>query len=50
MAQKKRILIIEDENRISDIVTLYLDREGFISSVASTGQEGLRPLKESQTL
>lgn len=50
MAQKKRILIIEDENKISDIVTLYLDREGFISSVASTGQEGLRLLKESPDL
>lgn len=48
--KKKRILIIEDEKKISDIVTLYLNKEGFVSDVATTGQEGLQLLKDSPDL
>lgn len=48
--KKKRVLIIEDEKKISDIVTLYLDREGFIVDVAATGEDGLRLMKESPDL
>lgn len=48
--KKKRILIIEDEKKISDIVTLYLNREGFAVDVAATGEEGLRFVKESPDL
>ncbi len=48
--RKKRILVIEDEKKISDIVTLYLNKEGFISDVAPTGQEGLQLLKDSPDL
>lgn len=47
MNQKKRkVLIIEDEKKISDIVALYLNREGFIPFTATSGEEGLRLLKE----
>jgi DNA-binding response OmpR family regulator len=49
-SRKKRILIIEDEKKISDIVTLYLDKEGFTTYIASTGEEGLRLLRESPDL
>lgn len=48
--KKKRILIIEDEKKISDIVTLYLDKEGFAVDVAATGGEGLQFMKESPDL
>lgn len=48
--KKKRVLIIEDEKKISDIVTLYLHRENFIVDVAATGEDGLLLLKESPDL
>jgi len=40
------VLIIEDEKKISDIVELYLKREGFRTRVASTGKETMNLLKE----
>jgi DNA-binding response OmpR family regulator len=40
------ILIIEDEKKISDIVELYLRREGFKARVAGTGEEAMKLLKE----
>ncbi len=48
--RKKRILIIEDEKKISDIVALYLDKEGFSCSIATTGGEGLQLLREQPDL
>lgn len=50
MTQRKKILIIEDEKKISDIVALYLNKEGFLTNVAATGEEGLRFLKETPDL
>lgn len=51
MAQKnKRILIIEDEKKIADIISLYLDKEGFACDIAYSGQDGLRLLKEFPAL
>jgi len=40
MAQK-RILIIEDEDSISDLISLYLEKENFITAVSNTGQDGI---------
>ncbi len=40
------VLIIEDEKKISDIVELYLKREGFRTMVAGTGEEAMNLLKE----
>lgn len=40
------ILIIEDEKKISDIVELYLKREGFLTKVAGTGKEAMKHLNE----
>lgn len=37
----KRILIIEDEEAISDLISLYLEKEGFITKVANNGQDGI---------
>jgi DNA-binding response OmpR family regulator len=45
MADEK-ILIIEDEKKISDIVKSYLEREGFHVSVAHTGESALSQIKE----
>jgi two-component system phosphate regulon response regulator PhoB len=42
-----RILIIEDEKALTDVLTYNLQREGFETIVAHDGQEGLR---KAQTL
>jgi DNA-binding response OmpR family regulator len=38
---REKILIIEDDIKISDLVRLYLEREGFIVAVADGGKQGL---------
>src|SRR5512143_3457391 len=40
------VLIIEDEQKISDIVTMYLQREGFNTKVADTGEKALHLIHE----
>ncbi|SNS53110.1 DNA-binding response regulator, OmpR family, contains REC and winged-helix (wHTH) domain [Anaerovirgula multivorans] len=42
----KKILIIEDEEAISNLISYSLKKEGFITNVAATGEEGLKLLKE----
>jgi DNA-binding response OmpR family regulator len=37
----KRILIIEDEESISDLISFYLEKEGFITKVSNNGQSGI---------
>jgi len=39
------VILVEDEKKISDIVVLYLEREGFAVKVAETGQKALSLLK-----
>jgi DNA-binding response OmpR family regulator len=46
----EKVLIIEDEEKISGIVKSYLDREGFVVSVAPTGQQALDFLKRGYDL
>lgn len=41
-----RILIVEDEAKISDIVKAYLQKEGFKVSVAKDGESALSMLKD----
>lgn len=41
-----KILVIEDEEKISDIVRAYLEKEGFNVTVAGTGQKAVSLLKE----
>jgi DNA-binding response OmpR family regulator len=45
MAHEK-ILVVEDEKRISDIVQAYLEREGYQVTVASTGESAISLLSE----
>jgi DNA-binding response OmpR family regulator len=40
------ILVIEDEEKISDIVSVYLKKEGFLVTVADSGQKALSVLNE----
>lgn len=41
-----KILVVEDEEKIADIVKLYLEKDGFTVSVAGTGQKAISMLKE----
>src|SRR5688572_33168058 len=44
----KKILIIEDERDILQLVKLYLEKEGFRTVTASSGAEGLNSAKQSK--
>lgn len=46
----EKILIVEDEKKISDIVAMYLEKEGFGIVVADTGQKAMRVLHEPFSL
>lgn len=48
MTQKRRVLIIEDEPDMIDLLKLILKRGGYEPISALGGQEGLRLLKESK--
>ncbi len=45
-----KILVVEDEEKIADIVRVYLEKEGFTVSVAGTGQKAISMLKEGFSL
>ena len=38
---REKILIIEDDDKISDLVKLYLEKDGFVVAQAGDGKEGL---------
>jgi len=44
---KPRILIIEDERALQDVLQYNLDKEGFETALASDGQDGLRKAQAS---
>jgi DNA-binding response OmpR family regulator len=41
-----KILIVEDENKISEIVKVYLEKDGFEVTVVDTGQKALSALQK----
>ncbi|MFH0726028.1 MAG: response regulator [Pseudomonadota bacterium] len=45
MAQKKRILVVDDEPDFASIVQGNLEKEGFIVEVAYNGVEGIEKVK-----
>lgn len=47
-ASAKKILIVEDEKDILQLVKLYLEKEGFRILTAATGTEGLRSAKQDK--
>lgn len=46
IGKSETVLIIEDEKKISDIVVMYLQREGFKTKVADTGEKALNLMHE----
>jgi phosphate regulon transcriptional regulator PhoB len=44
----KKILIVEDEHDILQLVKLYLEKDGFRTVLARTGTEGLRQVKQEK--
>lgn len=38
----KKVLVIEDEEKIREILSIYLNKEGYACTVAHNGEEGLR--------
>jgi DNA-binding response OmpR family regulator len=44
----KKVLIIEDEHDILQLIKLYLEKEGFRTVAATTGAEGLRQVKQEK--
>ena len=44
-ARDKRVLIVDDEPKIREVVAAYLEREGFAVSTAATGREALEQVE-----
>jgi len=44
----KKILIVEDEHDILQLIKLYLEKEGFRTVSAKTGTEGLQQVKQEK--
>jgi len=44
--EQKKILIIEDEEYIADLLSYSLKKEGFITKTASNGEKGLELIKD----
>ena len=44
----KKILIVEDETDIAQLVKLYLEKDGFRTTIATTGIEGLKLIKTNR--
>ena len=42
MANKQKILIVDDDANIAEIISLYLTKECFDTQVASDGEEALK--------
>lgn len=45
--RKEKILIVEDEKKIADIVGSYLERDGFKVTIANTGRNALQQIKNN---
>ncbi len=42
MTDLKKILVVEDEKKISDVIKAYLEREGYLVSTTPSGKEALQ--------
>ena len=41
MAAKQKILIVDDDNNIAELISLYLTKECFETSIVNDGEEAL---------
>ena len=46
MAEKQRILIVDDDNNIAELISLYLTKECFETMIVHDGEEALRVFPE----
>lgn len=46
--QKQHILVVDDESSVRDVLKVYLEREGYLVSTASTGTEAVKILSEKE--
>ncbi|HEX5647223.1 MAG TPA: response regulator, partial [Nitrospira sp.] len=47
-SSSKKVLVVEDERDILQLVTLYLEKEGFRVLTATTGIEALKKVKDEK--
>lgn len=47
--KKRRILIVEDDRVLADMLHRSLEREGFLVTLAENGEEGIRSVREEGT-
>ena len=45
----KKILVIDDDDLVRNVITKILEREGFILSTASNGKEGVESFRDNPT-
>src|SRR5690348_15572372 len=48
MLKHAKILIVDDERSIREVLEIFLKKEGFVVTSASTGLEGLNQVKASE--
>ncbi|MBQ9120103.1 MAG: response regulator transcription factor [Lachnospiraceae bacterium] len=48
MAEKQKILIVDDDNNIAELISLYLMKECFDTQIVGDGEEAIRQFKEYQ--
>ena len=48
MAENKKIVVIDDEPSVQEVVRAYLEKDGFMVYVAGTGSEGLALAERTQ--
>ncbi|OEF96090.1 response regulator transcription factor [Desulfuribacillus alkaliarsenatis] len=46
MTQEKKILVVDDEPKIVDIITMYLKKDGFLVRTAYNGRDALKVFRE----
>ena len=46
MAEKQRILIVDDDYNIAELISLYLTKECFETKIVGDGEEALRVFPE----
>jgi len=44
----EKILVVDDERKITDVVRAYLEKEGYVALVAETGQKALELIERSK--
>ena len=48
MASKQKILIVDDDNHIAELISLYLEKEMFETKIAEDGDEALEYFESFQ--